>query len=67
MNNRNTKEWIDNATYEELLRRWRFTTSSENSIFQGELGTYYGKVMQEKKNALPAGESVAVSKKIGWD
>jgi hypothetical protein len=58
------KKWIDSSDYESLLRRWR-TAPVGDTIFQGEAGTYYGKVMAEKKAANPAG-AVAASKSIGW-
>jgi hypothetical protein len=34
------KRWIDNATYEQLLARWRFEPLG-SPWFQGELGDYY--------------------------
>ncbi|KKM61249.1 hypothetical protein LCGC14_1533690 [marine sediment metagenome] len=59
------KDWIDNATYQELLRRWRNSPAGD-SIFQGEAGKYYSKVMAEKRNAVGPGAAVAASKAIGW-
>jgi len=56
------KEWIDNASYEELLRKWRFS-NSDNTIFQGDCGLYYKDVMMEKRDKCDA---VAVSKAVGW-
>ena len=58
------KSWIDGASYEELLRKWRFAPSGE-PMFQGDTGDYYQKVMNEKKSADQAG-AVAASKSIGW-
>ena len=57
------KKWIDEFSYEDLLRRWRFTTG--DTIFQGDNGKYYSKVMFEKRDAEPDG-GIAVSKRIGW-
>lgn len=60
-----TKEWIDKATYKELLYKWRFTESS-NPIFQGETGSYYLKIMKERESELPQGMKSTISKEIGW-
>lgn len=60
------KEWIDQASYEQLLNKWRFAAIGDES-FQGESGEYYSKVMHEKKNALTHGDQVANSKRVGWD
>lgn len=59
------KEWIDNASYEELLKRWRFSSVGD-TIFQGEIGKYYSKIMSEKKNNLSHEEQVRISKNIDW-
>ncbi len=59
-----TKEWIDNASYGELLSFWRYAPVGD-PMFQGDNGKYYGKVMAEKKAALEPGEAVAISKGLG--
>ncbi len=59
------KAKIDAATYEELLRRWRFAPAG-TPIFQGESGEYYGKAMAAKRVQDPAG-ATAASKRIGWE
>ena len=61
-----TKEEIDNASYEELLEKWRFAPSGDPA-FQGEAGEYYAKVMFEKKELLLPGQAVAASKSVGWE
>ena len=58
------KEWIDNATYEQLLKRWRFSAAGD-PMFQGDTGRHYGRVLREKRSADP-GEHVRASKSIGW-
>lgn len=60
------KKWIDNATYEQLLRYWRFGPMGA-AIFQGESGNYYAKRMKELRSA-PGGdaEHIRASKVIGW-
>lgn len=59
------KDWIDNATYSQLLYRWRFA-SFEDKIFSGEIGDYYSKIMKEKKKQLANDELVSASKEVGW-
>jgi len=56
------KTWIDNASYETLLERWRFAPAGD-SIFIGEVGEYYSKVMGEKKQTC---DHVQASKNVGW-
>lgn len=60
------KKWIDDATYEDLLRRWR-TEKSGSLFFQGEIGDYYTKVMIRKRHEVGHDEAVRVSKAIGFD
>lgn len=60
------KEWIDNASLEDLLHKWRFTPLSANEpMFQGECGEYYKKVMFGKRDKNPE-EWTRASKRIGW-
>lgn len=56
------KQWIDNATYKQLLERWRFAPAGD-SIFQGETGQYYSKILKQKQSTA---DHVATSKDIGW-
>jgi len=60
------KNWIDNASYFQLLQRWRFAESG-SSWFTEEIGEYYKKIMFEKKNQLSDEEQVATSKSVGWE
>ena len=62
------KKWIDNATYEQLLRRWRFSPAGD-PFFNDTTGVadYYIKVMNKKKDELGNCKAVDISKKIGWD
>ncbi len=64
--NKDLKAWIDNATYSQLLSKWRHTPLTENTLFHGETGKYYSKVMNEKKKALTNEQQVQISKNIGW-
>lgn len=58
------KAWIDNSTYEELLRRWRYAPVGD-PIFQSEVGQYFKEVMFKKRDADPD-EAVRASKRVGW-
>lgn len=60
------KKWVDNASYEELLHKWRFTDLSEE-YFQGELGGYFARVMATRRDAMTVREKVGASKRVGWD
>ncbi len=60
------KKWIDEASYEDLLRRWR-TEPSGTPFFQGEMGDYYAKVMARKRHEVGHAEAVRASKAIGHD
>ena len=60
------KQWIDNNSYEGLLRRWRNAPCGD-PIFQGDTGNYYSKVMARKRDEVGPGGAVAASKRIGWD
>lgn len=59
------KDWIDSASYEELLRRWRNAPAGD-TIFQGETGDYYSEVMAKKRSKVGGVEHVRASKSIGW-
>ena len=57
--------WIDNATYSQLLERWRNALSGDR-MFEGAVGNYYGYIMAEQKRLLTNSEQVKISKEIGW-
>lgn len=65
MNEKEMIEWIDNASYEELLHKWRFAPISD-PFFMGEIGKYYDKVMRRKREEIGDDEHTRISKKIGW-
>jgi len=58
------KNWIDNASYEQLLSRWRFEPGG-SPWFQGETGDYYVEAMKKKKEETSHEDQVAASKRIG--
>lgn len=59
------KEWIDNASYTQLLSKWRFAPMGD-PYFMDDTGEYFAKVMNEKKQQLSNSEQVKTSKSIGW-
>lgn len=59
------KEWIDKASYEELLRKWRFAPSGD-PFFHKEMGIYYSMAMAKKQKEVGYEGHVKASKKIGW-
>lgn len=59
------KKWIDNASYEQLLSRWRFAPIGD-PMFRGDAGDYYKSVMKAKREEDP-NIHTTTSKKIGWD
>ena len=59
------KHWIDNASYEELLRKWRFAPAGD-SFFSGEVGEYYIAKLKKKCDEVGEAEHTRASKAIGW-
>jgi len=59
------RKWIDNASYEELLRKWRFSPAG-SPLFRGEVGEYYKEVMFRKRAEVGDMAHVRASKNIGW-
>ena len=59
------KAWIDNASYETLLRRWRFSPPGD-WMLQVDTLDYYAKILAAKRSENP-GDAVRASKTIGWD
>jgi len=64
--NREQRNRIDAMTYEEMVTHRRFTPV-ENEMFQGMMGEYFFKMMNEKGKEITREEKIAISKKIGWD
>ena len=75
MTSEQMKEWIDQANYQTLLAKWRWSPIG-SPWFQGEVGAYYIKVMAERRaelEKLPS-ESGGIgtaasdaSKIVGWE
>jgi hypothetical protein len=60
------KEWIDNASYDQLLSKWRHAPLGD-PFFMDDTGEYYSRIMGEKKIRLSHSEQVGASKRIGWE
>jgi hypothetical protein len=58
------KRWIDNASYDQLLNKWRFAPVGD-PMFQGETGEYYADRMSKLRKLDPDAH-VRASKTIGW-
>lgn len=65
MIDKSQKEWIDNASYEQLLSRWRFAPVGD-PMFQGETGKYYEEIMSIKRKKIGDAAHTRASKNIGW-
>ena len=59
-------QWIDKATYQQLLGHWRFAEAGD-PFFRGELGDYYKKKLAEKRAEVGDAAHVSASKSLGWD
>jgi hypothetical protein len=59
------KAWIDSASYEDLLRRWRFAELGDPMFTEG--GEYYRDRMNDLGNEMTNEEKIAASKRIGWN
>lgn len=59
-----TKQWIDQASYTDMLRKVRYAPLGD-SLFTGETGKYFMTVMESKKPSPE--EHTAISKLIGWN
>lgn len=59
------KGWIDSSPYKILLWRWRYGIVGD-TIFQGESGEYYSKVMADRRALLGPEVHTQASKEIGW-
>ena len=58
------KEWIDSASIEDLLNKWRFAPAGD-PWFQGEIGAHFAKVIAARRDADPDAW-VRASKSLGW-
>lgn len=63
-NEQSMRDWIDNASYEHLLSKWRSAPAGD-PFFRKPLGDYYSEVMAQKKAEVGHSAAVAASKRIG--
>lgn len=56
--------WIDQASIEELLRKWRFAPAGDG-FFYREVGRHFAAVLKERREADP-NAYVEASKRVGW-
>lgn len=54
-------EWINNASYEDLLKKWRF--APPGPLFIDKVGQHFLYTMTDKRNKC---DYVKISKKVGW-
>ena len=66
MTQQERRDWIDNASYEQLLSRWR-NAPVGSPFFTGEMGYYYRDVMARKREEVGNTAHVRASKNIGWE
>ena len=63
MTDKEMKNWIDEATYKQLLSKWRFAPVG-SSWFVGDIGQYYDEAMKRKRSEISDEERVSASKSI---
>jgi hypothetical protein len=66
MNEQEMRAWVDAASYETLLEKWRFAGSGD-PFFIGEIGSYYKQVLFRKGEEVGHAARVAASKSVGWE
>jgi hypothetical protein len=60
-------DWIKTASYEDLLRRWRFEPIGTAEWFLGPVGKVFRTRMQQCREKLSIEEAMEISKRVGWD
>lgn len=66
MTDKEMMAWIDNATYEQLLSKWRLAPAGD-PFFHGEVGSYYSIKIAKKRKEVGESAHVVASKNVGWD
>ena len=59
-------DWIDNASLEDLLRKWRFSTAGR-PWFIGAVGQHYTATITRRRTEAGPAAWTAASKAVGWD
>ena len=57
------KEWIDNASYEQLLQKCRYAPVGD-PMFVGDTSSHFMATMARRKEEVGPAEAVAASKRI---
>ncbi len=66
MLNQKIKDEIDNMSYDDMLRRWRFSPVGD-IMFAGEEGEYFEETFRERNKKLGDKGHCKASKRVGWD
>ena len=59
-------DWIRNASYRELLQRWRFVETGD-PFFEGKVGIFYKSTFFQKQKIVGNTKAIQVSKEVGWE
>lgn len=65
MENKDTKEWIDAASYKELLKKWRFTPAND-PYFENDIAKYLCEVMKQKGESLDPLEREKIGESVSF-
>ena len=60
------KQWIDNASYEDLLEKWRNSPAGDPMFNDEPTFSHYTATMRQRRAEIGAGGAVAASKAVGW-
>lgn len=60
-------DWIDNASYYDLKRKWKFDSVGSPWFAHGEMGNYFEQVMKNKRKALSDEELYEVNQRLKHD
>lgn len=66
MTNKEMMDWIDGASYQELLERWRFGRVGD-PFFCGDVGEHFTKTLVKKRDEVGSAAASTASKAIGWE
>ncbi len=59
-------QWIATASYEDLLRKWRFEPAG-SPFFCFTVGEHFAAAMEKQKKTISFMDGVNASKKVGWE
>ena len=64
-NTQEAKDWIDQASYEDLFYKWRFEPSG-SKWFTGEVGEHFTETIKQRRQEVGPEQHTQTSKKLGW-